>query len=546
MFTVRYRRWRAGWLGAAVASIVIVGLVCPALPAAADRTAAGVRAGPAVPVLRWHPCRGVKGFQCATARVPLDYRHPRGQMIRLAVIRHRAADPAHRIGSVFFNPGGPGDAGTTVLPQVYPLFPATVRARFDVVSWDPRGVGQSTAVQCFPTAAAEAKFFAKLPAGFPVGRAQQDTWIRGYQRFGKICARGHPPLLSHVSTAESARDLDLLRQAVGARQLDYLGISYGTYLGATYANLFPGKVGAMALDGNVNPIAWTTPQRAHGIPLSTFIRNQSDLGAAVTLGQFLSLCGRAPVKGCAFSAGPGRATRAKYARLLSSLRAHPVTTAIPAFGNIPKTPVSTFSYASTVNFLLSDLGVVHEVPGLAPGWPYGAFVLQTLWTAIHSAAIPAHPASSPVPPVVTGYPIVCADSPNPKNPAAYRVEAAFAQARSGAAGPDIAWADEGCAGWRASDAEGYFGPWNHRTAHPLLLVGNTFDPATPYQDSVAMANELARARLLTVDGYGHTALFTPSRCVQNYEASYFIHGTLPPAGTVCHQNRPPFTPSSRP
>jgi hypothetical protein len=212
--------------------------------------------------------------------------------------------------------------------------------------------------------------------------------------------------------------------------------------------------------------------------------------------------------------------------------------------------VTTFSYAFTVDVLLTDLGTVHEVPGFAVGWPYAAFALQTLWTAIHSAASPAHPASPPAaaqaPGPEQGIAIVCAGSPNPKNPAAYRAEAAFARARSGAAGPDIAWRDEPCAGWRASDAEGYFGPWNHRTAHPLLLVGNTFDPQTPYQDSVAMANELARARLLTVDGDGHTALFNPSRCVQNYEASYFIHGTLPPAGTVCHQNRPPFTPSSRP
>jgi len=511
--------------------------------AAASRAGAKTAGGQVVPVLHWHPCPGVKGFQCATARVPLDYRHPRGRAIELAVIRHRAAGPGRRIGSLFFNPGGPGDRGTTFLPAEYPFFPAQVRQHFDVVSWDPRGVGQSTAAQCFPSPQAEAKFLARLPAGFPVGRAQQHTWIRLYAQFGQICERRQPALLAHVSTADNARDLNLLRRAVGARQLDYLGTSYGTYLGATYANLFPAKVGALVLDGNLNLVAWTTPQRAHGIPLSLLVREQQPQGGAITLGQFLSLCGRAPVKGCAFSAGTPRATRAKYARLLRALRAHPVTTSIPAFDGQPKRPPVTFTYAFTVSILNTILGVVQPVPGLAPGWAYGAFALQTVWK--HRAAdTPAssQAASSAVPlPPEQAYMVLCGDSPHPRHPAAYRAEAAYTQARWGATGPDIAWNDEPCAGWRATAADGYFGPWNRRTAHPILLVGNTFDPDTPYQNSVAMAGQLARARLLTLDGYGHTALDNPSRCVQHYEARYFIHRTLPPAGTVCHQNRQPFT-----
>ena len=107
----------------------------------------------------------------------------------------------------------------------------------------------------------------------------------------------------------------------------------------------------------------------------------------------------------------------------------------------------------------------------------------------------------------------------------------------------MSWFDEPCATWPATDADGYFGPWNRRTANPLLVLGNTYDPATPYQDSVQMAKELARARLLTVDGYGHTALLNPSRCVNNYESNYFVKGALPPNGTVCHQNQRPFSTS---
>jgi pimeloyl-ACP methyl ester carboxylesterase len=470
-------------------------------------------------------------------------------MIQLAVIRHPATDPAERIGSLFFNPGGPGTPGTSDLPLEYALFPAAVRQRFDIISWDPRGTGNSTAATCFPTPADEAKFFAGLPVGFPVGPAQQHTWISLYQQLGKLCEQTNPALLAHVSTAETARDLDLLRQAVGDPVLNYYGISYGTYLGATYANLFPSKVGAMVLDGNVNPVAWAMPQQAGGIALSTSVRLESDLGSAVTLGQFLRLCGQAPASDCKFSAGTAAATTVKYAQLLRYLRAHPVTTSIPAFGNTPATPALTFTYAFTLNFIHEDLFVTRPVPGLAPGWAYGAFALQTLWTASHAAspahttaAAPAAQASGPLP--QWGYSILCADSPNPRNPGDYQAEAAFAQARAGALGLVLAWEDEPCAGWRATDADGYFGPWDHPTAHPLLLIGNTYDPATPYQDSLAMEQQLASARLLTLDGYGHTELDNPSSCVQDYQAAYLINGTLPPPGTACQPNQQPFTTSN--
>jgi pimeloyl-ACP methyl ester carboxylesterase len=341
-----------------VAVLATLGLVGPALPGAAA-SQAGTRApdAPAVPVLHWEACTGAgqSGFECATAEVPLDYQHPHRPMIQLAVIKHPATDPARRIGSLFFNPGGPGHARTVVLPLEYSFFPAAVRERFDVISWDPRGVGQSTAVQCFSSVAAEVKFFADLVAGFPVGTAQQNTWISLYERFGQICEQADPALLSHISTADSARDLDLLRQAVGSPLLNYYAVSYCTYLGATYANLFPSKVGAMVLDGNVSPMAWATSQQVDDTPLSTFIGNQNDAGAAATLGQFLTLCGQAAADGCAFSAGTGNATSAKYMQLLKELRGHPVTTSIPALGNIPKTSAITFTYAFTVSYIIQDL-----------------------------------------------------------------------------------------------------------------------------------------------------------------------------------------------
>jgi pimeloyl-ACP methyl ester carboxylesterase len=368
--------------------------------------------------------------------------------------------------------------------------------------------------------------------------------------------------------------MNLLRRAVGAPQLNYLGVSYGTYLGATYANLFPGKVRAMVLDGNIDPVAYATPQRAGDVSLSTGIRLGSDVGAAATLAQFLALCGQATTSRCAFSAGSAPATQRKFDALLQRLRERTVSITIPAYGDIPAQGPLTFTYALLVSALAGNLFTVGEVPGFH-GWSYGAFVLQRLWAAstpskstpprhTSTSSVPHHTQPMPVPaprissPLSIGvvsptgatqsysgpeqmYAVECADSPNPRNLANYRALAAFADARSGPVGPNTSWADEPCATWPATDANGYFGPWNRPTANPILVIGNIYDPSTPYQGAVAMASDLARARLLTVEGYGHSALLNPSSCVNAYESRYFVDGKLPPAGAVCQQNHRPFT-----
>jgi pimeloyl-ACP methyl ester carboxylesterase len=290
-----------------LAAVALAALAVSSALAASAASAPSAATG-AVPRLVWHRCASPEqqGFQCATARVPLDYLNPRGATIHLAVIRHRASDLAHRIGTSFLNPGGPGGPGTVGLPVVLEHFPAALRARFDLASWDPRGVGASTAVKCLPTAEDEIRFLHGMVAGesFPVGRAAMDRWIERYRSFDRLCAGRNRGLLRHVSTADTARDLDLLRAAVGDRRLSYLGVSYGTLLGATYANLFPGRVRALVLDGNLNPLAYLGRQlRANrGLFLSTDLRLRADLSSARVLNAFLELCGRTDTAHCAFSA----------------------------------------------------------------------------------------------------------------------------------------------------------------------------------------------------------------------------------------------------
>src|SRR5580704_7468322 len=440
------------------------------VPATASAAAPGP-ARPQVPVLHWRSCDA--GFQCATARVPLSYRDPGGAAISIAVVRHLATDPARRIGTLFFNGGGPNEQIESFVAG-FGEFPAAIAARYDIITFDPRGFGYSTAIRCFPTMAAENKFLGGLPA-FPAGARQDAGWDRTWARFDARCAQRNGSLLDHDTTADVARDMNLLRQAVGAPALNYIGLSYGTGLGATYANLLPATTGHMILDGNLNPIAWTHPDAVAPI----WLRQHSDQASAASMRAFLDLCGKTTTAACAFSAGTPAATRAKWDTLLRRLRRHPVTIG---------TPPQTYTYADAV--VSVPLGTVSQ-------WQSGASRLQQLWTASTAAgpsaatspatpgqATPPASAAAAQPPVYTGeeqtLAMLCSDGPNPRDPRAYPAAARRAAARSGAFGLWQAWESEACADWPAAAAEDrYAGPWNTPTASTILVLGNTGDPVLP-------------------------------------------------------------------
>ena len=532
------RRARLTGITAAVtATGLMIALAIPAGTARAAGPAAGGTTAPApVPALSWKSC--YHGFQCATARVPLDYRHPDGTKIAIAVLRHLATDPAQAIGSLFINSGGPSEQIQGLVAD-FPVIPVALREHFNVITFDPRGFGASTAVRCFPTAAAEQQFLSALPP-FPVGAKQIATWERTYAAFDALCAKTNGSLLDHDTTADVARDMNLLRESVGDPVLNYVGLSYGSGLGATYANLFPGTVGRMVLDGNVNPVAWTTSDSS----LPTFLRLGADQGSAANMAAFLSLCAKAGRTACAFSAGTPAATTAKWDALLSRLKKHPVTAGDPA---------QRYTYASTIASV--PLGQVSQ-------WKDAASQLQQLWDASAAtgstawAGVPARRASAPAqkrasqepaaPAVYTGLEqslaVICSDSPNPRQLSTYAADDKLAAARSGGFGLQWLWTTEPCAQWPGNGAQDrYTGPWNRPTANTILLIGNTHDAALPYQDSLAMSRDLARARLLTVQGYGHTEQQNPSTCATNYEISYLLTNALPAPGTACQENMAPFS-----
>jgi pimeloyl-ACP methyl ester carboxylesterase len=443
------------------------------------------------------------------------------------------------------NPGGPGGAGTVQIPDWYLQLPRLVRKRFDVVSWDPRGIGQSTAVKCFPSMAAEAAFLGAA-ADFPVTAAEKQTYIARWRELGRRCAARAGALLRHVSTADTARDLDRLRRAVGPSRLTYWGLSYGTILGATYANLFPSRVRALVLDGNVAPSAWTAngnrrPSR------STSLRIGSDAGAGMNLNALLSLCGRTSVSACPFSAGSAAATRTRFDILLARLLRRPITL-----------QGVTVTYALLLDQIADglDLSQPFQNPRLPPtagsrGWRDITDPLEELWSLSGQAATGA--ASRPRAAAAAdgvyagaeqGNAVGCGDAPNPRNPQRYIALEPFVLHRAGPIGLSSLWGDEQCSTWPARSADNYRGPWNRRPANPILVVGNTADPATPYANAVRMAAQLRRARLLTVKGYGHTELLNPSRCANRHIAAYLLRRALPRAHAACREDRRPF--ASRP
>ena len=343
-------------------------------------------------------------------------------------------------------------------------------------------------------------------------------------------------IIDHMATADVARDMDRLRAAVGDAQLTYAGVSYGSYLGVTYANLFPDRVRAVVVDGVLDPIAWSTGRgnEAATLPFST--RLQSDVGAQATLNEFFRLCD-AGGPSCAFSGGAA----ARYAALASRLRANPVPITFPD---------GTTGVLDYSNFIGITLGGLYD----SLSWPDLAAFLADVEHQASAATLgaraqrfrgtPAYIAKRGFPRypnfLESFPPVACSDSDNPDTYDAWWNAGIAADAAHGYFGRLWTWASAICAPWHHTDAARYMGPFNRRTANPVLAVGNLFDPATPYQGAQTVDALLPNSALLTVHGWGHTSLFL-SACADEAIARYLVDRQTPAPGTVCEQDVVPFS-----
>ncbi|GAA1950681.1 alpha/beta hydrolase [Amycolatopsis minnesotensis] len=479
----------------------------------------------------WERCPGEspQGYACGHLEVPLSYQDTGGKKITIALAKLPATDPAHRLGTVFYNPGGPGVSGRFAPKELM----ASLGGKFDLVGFDPRGVGASGALRCFTDPAQLGTLQAAI--GFPITAAQDRAQLAAAKTVTDLCAANGGELMGHLSTASVARDLDRLRAAFGEPKLKYYGKSYGSVLGETYANLFGDRVGALVLDAVDDPVNWSTGYRPQDAAKPFSFRLDAFPDAQRALESFLRSCAAAPQ--CAFRE-PGTDLLVRYNGLLDRLQRGPVATTDPETGQ----PL-TVGYQDLVSRVHNGLLDTVKAPALARFLQAVAIAPDTGGSAPPTAArTTATGATIPTPAdsLLGGAATLCSDSLNPRDP---RVWAGFARLadRSGRGfGAYDTYKSLPCATWPVRDPGRYTGPWNRQTAAPVLLVGNRQgDPETPYPGAQRTERALANARLLTLDTYGHGSVGR-SACVDSAAQDYLERGTLPARGTVCAPDRGPF------
>lgn len=506
-------------VGAALTALLVAGTgtatATQTVPTAPTAPTAQKTSTPPVPVLNWTDCQG--GFQCATADVPLDYREPHGRTLTLAVVRKPAADPAKRKGTLFMQPGGPGNSGVDFVRNNYADLPAALRESFDVFGYDVRGVGRSSALTCFDDArytraVTEAK---GVPGADAFGPA-----LREAAEFDQACVDNSGALLPYVGTEYVARDIDLLRQALGEEQLTYYGRSFGTYIGTVYAALFPKRVRALALDGAYDPVHYANRPYAYDLP--------QYLALDGAMSRFLDWCA-ADQATCGFGDGDPRAA---FEKLKSDLDAQPVPTANGGLAN-------GYTLVYRLMFNINEGKVI---------WPSLGAALRKAQLRDNTSFLlrPPSPASFDFlgPNVV----VECVDRDYPRG--LWRLKrnvTAFAEVAP-LLGPAMAYGPPtydhqhatACVQWPGERVSRYDGSYRAKGSAPILVIGTTGDPDTPYQDAVALSRKLDNGRLLTFEAEGHTA-FGRSVCATDAVTGYLLDLTVPDKGATCADETQPPT-----
>jgi pimeloyl-ACP methyl ester carboxylesterase len=462
--------------------------------------------------LGWRDC-GVPGFQCATMKAPLDYAKPGEGDVRLAVARKKATGPGKRLGSLLVNPGGPGGSAIGYLQQYAGIgYPAKVRAQYDMVAVDPRGVARSEPVECLDGREMDAYTQTDVT---PDDAGETDELVDAYKGFAEGCGADAPKLLRHVSTVEAARDMDVLRAVLGDEKLTYVGASYGTFLGATYAGLFPDRAGRLVLDGAMDP----------SLPARRLNLEQTE-GFETAFRSFAKDCVRqpdCPLGGKDTTPGqvgknlksffddldakPLPAGDADGRRLTESLATTGVIAAMydeGAWQQLRESLTSAIKEKDGAGLLvLSDSYYEREADG-------GYSNLMFANAAVNCLDLPA-----------------AFSSPDEVRDALPEFEKA-----SPVFGEGLAWASLNCAYWPVRPTGE-----PHRIeaagATPIVVVGTTRDPATPYRWAQALSDQLASGHLLTYEGDGHTAYGRGSTCVDSAINTYLLRGTAPQDGKRC-------------
>ena len=484
----RLHRWSAKF-GQRTIALLAVGSVLPCTFIAGS----GLDAAAASPSgIKWSPCPKVTGYLCGSVPVPINYGGPSPGSLTLSVIEHPVPDSK---GVIVFNPGGPGESGVLILPILAALVPTSIRNQFTLVSFDERGTGSSEPLLCGPSRAAASSAVAGTPAA-----------TQTFSGLDRSCHSRYPKVFPTVDTTTSARDMNTLRLALGVDRINYYGQSYGSVLGSVYRQLYPSHVRSMVLDGAVDAnLSLPTDATLEAPAIQT------------ALAHALSDCPSTP--GCDL----GSNAVGFYEGLAASLSRRP----LPAPGGGDNTPVTVGDLMTATLYYLS-------APKFTPGYfPALSAAAKGNGAPLRSVALGLETDLNGESLVGALWSITCTDAPARPNGAATASLARGLAARFPLGGAEaVANNLIGCPGWTGSaGAIAHLTPL--RTAPPLI-IGNTYDPNTPY----AVARRLAPAiggRLVTFVGYGHTWLLNGSAnvCMQDVVSRYFVDDVLPASGTRC-------------
>ena len=517
----RRRGRRPAWIAVLVA-LAVFAAGCSGGAAGAARTPAPTTlAGYYAQRLDWQPCDN--GFECARLLVPFDYARPSWRRFSLPVIKLPAAEESRRIGALVVNPGGPGGSGVQYALGARSEFPSAVLARFDIVGFDPRGVAASEpALTCMSGPQLDTYL---ATDDMPADAAQLAEVVTQSKLYAARCAQNSAALLPYVGTQNAARDMDVLRAALGESRLTYLGKSYGTYLGTWYAQLFPHRVRALVLDGAVDPDTASlqddiTQAQGFQVALRSFAAwclttAGCPLRPAPRLRlRRLRLRRRRPVGGCrgGEAAGPDRSGQFRAAGQPAKRRA----------GGRRRD-------AAERGGLRAVQQVVLARPENRPD--------RRVRGERHGARGAGQPADRTQPqrdlrePGGRRYLLSCLDRPWPRSLAAWQAAASAASRAAPLFGAPLVWGNLPCAYWPVPS---YPLPRVRAAgAPPILVVGTLRDPATPYRWAQALAGDLSSGVLLGWNGDGHTAYGEGSACVDTIVNDYLIDLSVPRSGMVC-------------
>ncbi|MFC9288150.1 alpha/beta hydrolase [Streptomyces sp. NPDC057052] len=447
-------------------------------------------------------------WECATMRAPLDWSDPGGDTIGVALIRARASGAENRrIGSLLFNFGGPGGSGVTALPAFGEEY-ATLRTRYDLVSFDPRGVGRSAGVRCENDRQLDAYLQQDMT---PDDAAERGTLLDNTEKFNAACAKKSKKMLPHVRTTDAARDMDLMRQVLGDDRLYYFGISYGTELGGVYAHLFPKNVGRAVFDAAVDPTR--TPE-------------QSALGQArgfqLALDNYAEDC-TSGTEDCPVGDTP-QDVKDRIAALLKSLDGKPIP------GAFPRELTQTAATNGIAQSLYSKDFWEYLTEGLDRAYDGDGRILMLLSDSMNGRNENGEYSNI----IAANVSVNCADDKPRYSVAQVERRLPEFRAASPVFGDFLAWGMVGCTDWAVPGAADRPDVSAAGSA-PILVVGNTGDPATPYEGAHRMAAALGKGVgvELTYKGQGHGAYDSKNTCVRAAVDGYLLNGRAPTAGTVC-------------